>query len=710
MSTVTPRPVVIARAIAIAACVLYALVATWELFAPLPGGHLGNAAGAAMAGENMLHHRFLGAVLEYVPARPIPAQHYTHHPYGVFVLSALAHAVVGHGWVATKLPAVLLSIASPPLLWLLARALYGELAAAVATAVFVVVPVNLAYATFHNLEVPLIAAGLLFAWCTVRFFQTDERRFAIGSVLGALFTCHVDWIGMVLVGGVGTLAFVRVYVLPERLRRAVDPTRHAAWFAWTVAVSTGTLLFYLLHFGKLGRLGDLFGAYEHRAAGSSAALGAIFGPRRLLWLLWMLPATALLGLVAGTFVATLRSFRRFEEWVAPVWCGTACIQYFAFRNGADTHVFWPHMASVSVALGVAVVAASVHEAVSAFRSERLAHVLAFVPSVLAVVILARVGFPLAHQSRLSGGRFDDGGRYIGVDQDRHVFAAWAATVLAKDRTIGLHRSFDRTWAVEYAIGRPLAGKADVLLADARRLAGAELTAASATHAVTAVGPYLTLSRTGTPGWTSLAFHERQPALYERWLGTSTDLVRSVGDVDAFATHEWREHLGLATTLPRVAPATPEEARIAFNTGRDPAHRQKALELVSARLDVPFSGGVRLVGAHVDAGAATVVTLLWETSDDHEPGDADFLVRSRVTAPPRLWPSRVDFFEKELAPPMALRPALWKPGRLYVQRFVAMRRLGEEAVWGVWSVRGGTARTPSGPLADGESVKLWVWPR
>ncbi len=710
VTTPSPRPRAALRGVVVSSCVFYALVAAWELRAPLPGGHLGNMAGAAIAGENMLRHHVLGAVLEYTPGHPTPAQLYTHHPYGVFVLSALAHALVGHGWVATKLPAVVLSALSPPLLFLLARALYGELAGAIATAAFVVVPINLAYANFHSLEVPLIASGLFFGVATVRFFQTWARRYAVGSVLGALLLCHMDWIGMAVVGAVAAIAFVRAYVVPRRLRGPVDVARHAAWFAWICALSVGSLLFYLIHFARVGHLQDLLGAYAHRSAGAAAPLPEIFGPRRVMWLLWMLPAPALVVLALGSLVGAWRALSHFEHWILPVWTGCACTQYLLFRNGADVHVFWPHMASASVALGAGALARALHDTLARGRWAPHALLATTAPAALFVVTLARVALPIAWQSRLTGGRFDDGGRYIGIDQDRNQIAAYVANELARDRTVGLHASFERTWPAEYAIGRPLSREPDVLLADARRMTADDLTRTAHLRAVTAIGPYLVLARGEPAGWTSLQLEERQPTRFGSLLGPATDLVRRVGERDDFATHEWREHLGLPTEPPIAPPATPEEARVAYNTTHDAALRERALGLVTRRLDVPFSGGVRLVGVGLDDGPAHVVTLLWETSSSFQAADGDFLVRSKITAPPALWPSRIDLFEKELAPPMALRPALWKPGRLYAQRFVAMRRLGEEAVWGVWAMRAGPPRVPEGPQADGARLRLWVWER
>ncbi len=62
--------------------------------------------------------------------------------------------------------------------------------------------------------------------------------------------------------------------------------------------------------------------------------------------------------------------------------------------------------------------------------------------------------------------------------------------------------------------------------------------------------------------------------------------------------------------------------------------------------------------------------------------------------PALWPVPVDPLEKEITPPMTLRPSIWRADGLYVQRFVWLQRPGTEACRGYFTpaeltpVRGG----------------------
>src|SRR5262249_18050135 len=141
--------------------------------------------------------------------------YYTHHPYGVFLTSALSYLFLGHSWAAVRFPAAAMSALTAPLLYLLGRALWGEIAGAACVLVFASLPVDLAYASYQNLEVVTIFFGALFSLGAVRTFQTWRPRWIAISTVGALGTCHGDWIGMVLVGAIGIAAFVRAYAVPS---------------------------------------------------------------------------------------------------------------------------------------------------------------------------------------------------------------------------------------------------------------------------------------------------------------------------------------------------------------------------------------------------------------------------------------------------------------------------------------------------------------
>jgi hypothetical protein len=749
----------VAGRVALAFGVFFTLAALWEITGPLPGGHLGNVAGSAICGENMLRWRMFACVPEYTRQLPGPAQYYTHHPYGVFLSHALAHAIFGHGWATTRLPAVVCSALSVLLLHRLARALWGPVPAAVAVAAFSLLPINLAFSSFASLEVEVIFAGLLFSWATARFFQTWGSRYVVLSALGALGACQADWAGLVLVGTTGLFAFARAYVLPRRWLGRVDDRQHAAWFAWVTAAAVGSLLLYLALFAKAGHLADLLSSAQARSAGAGGSLDQMFGRRRVMWVLLMLPALSLWTMALGVpaSLARLVARQKPEEALPLAWLAAASFQYFVFKQGADVHIFWPHYfgvvaplsagALVACSLGLWSLAARRWAARTGggdgggdgqgagpgdgltARWDQVALALTLGPVAIVLALVGRVGLVQLYQSRLTGGRFDDGGRYIAVDQDRSQFAAWVGRSLPRESDVFVHSSLYPHWNVQYGLARPThavgaipgplpAGSTSfTTLFDARYMAPAELRALASRFALELVGPYGRFDRSSPHAPPrALAYRERQPGLLERYLVTGSDLVRSIGPGDdVFATREWREHLGAPGEaqgpLPRP-PATADEARVAHNAAV--ARGAPAAELAPLRalaeglapnaLRVSFGNDVQLLGWGVESGAATVVTLLWQTGPAFRPIDMDFIVRSWVVAPPVLWASVTDYFEKETAPPMALRPGLWKPGYLYAQRYVAMRRPGTERFEGLWVARGAP---PPRPLDGRERVELFT---
>ena len=116
----------IAFRVAVAAWVVFAIVAWWEITPPLAAGH--NAAGAAfvMAGEQMVRWKVFATVFPYTAGKPGFGDYYAHHPWGMTFISAALYKVVGHAWIATRLPAVLFSMFTQPLVYRVARVLWGQ--------------------------------------------------------------------------------------------------------------------------------------------------------------------------------------------------------------------------------------------------------------------------------------------------------------------------------------------------------------------------------------------------------------------------------------------------------------------------------------------------------------------------------------------------------------------------------------------------------
>ncbi|AUX46329.1 uncharacterized protein SOCE26_078340 [Sorangium cellulosum] len=103
-----------ALAVAAVATAWFTLAAAWEMFGPLLAGHYASSASVGIIAENMLRWKILGPVWEYTAARPTPDMYYCHHPWGIFWTTAAFLEIFGRHDVICRLPAVLLSAATPP--------------------------------------------------------------------------------------------------------------------------------------------------------------------------------------------------------------------------------------------------------------------------------------------------------------------------------------------------------------------------------------------------------------------------------------------------------------------------------------------------------------------------------------------------------------------------------------------------------------------
>ena len=710
---------------AITSWVFFACVGVWEITSPLAGGH--HAAGAAfvIGGEEMARWHAFTTVFNYSAAKPGPEVAYAHHPWGLTMISALVFKIMGHGWAATRVPAVIFSALTPPLLYRVGRTLFGVLPAAVASIVFVLVPIDTAFSNFWNLEVPTIFFGLVFTLGTIRFWQTWKAKPLWLSVLGALLVSHIDWDGAVLVAAFVVFAFTRAYVFPRRWFGRLDERQHARWFAFTVLVTVGTVLFYIALFSKLGRMQDLLDSYNNRTTGVSTPILQVLRGRRLLWLYWMLTPIGLWAGGLGVVVASARLTRRDPlAIVVPAWAVAAAFEYLVFKQGADTHIFWPHVASVAIALGAGnlldALLGARDTAVRRAKPERVARVrraTAVMVGVVVVVPLAlmiRVALPLLWQARLTAGRFDEGGRSTDSERDKAIAVAWAASLLPRASTVLLSSSIAFTPAVVYAADRPIAFVDKVwdptpkdvvegiLLADARKLSASDMRVLAGRYPVQAVGPFWRIDRNAPAApFVAMRVEEHFPTGLER-LGLSTDVARTVtGEEDAWATWEWRFHLGQPATAPTVAPVSFEELRAAHNAAVLTGDSAKVASLrasleaqLTDRTPHAYSNDLELVGFRLEDGPPQVMTLLFYTGTTYLPVDAQYVVRSRVVKRPLLWPTLIDPNEKLVSTAPALGMTLYRPLFLYAQRFVIQERIGSERFYGLFTANADGVMAPA----------------
>jgi hypothetical protein len=317
-----------------------------------------------------------------------------------------------------------------------------------------------------------------------------------------------------------------------------------------------------------------------------------------------------------------------------------------------------------------------------------------------------VGLPLLWQARLTAGRFDERGRATDSERDRSLFAQWASRGLADDAVVLTHKPFGSALHVDYGAARQVAEIEKVwdsppkdmiegtLLLDARKVALNELRTIARLNGVSVVGPYWRVDR--SPGsvarsLVALKFEERVPRGLER-LGLATDLVRTIRDEpDPWATWEWRVHVGLQATAPTGEPATFDEVRIAHNVAiaqgqeaRAAAMRARLLAELTHPKPFDYTGDVRLLGFRLEEGPPYLMTLLVEAGPTAAPTSAIFTVKSKIIGRPWLWPTVVDWFEKEVSTWPAIGGPMFKPRYLYAQRFVVHKRMGKERFTGYFS--------------------------
>ncbi len=189
----------LSRALVLVATAWLALVVSWELFGPILAGHYASSASTGIIAENMRRWGIVAPVWSYTRAAPDPSLYYCHHPWGIFWTTAGFQAVLGRHDFVCRLPAALLSVATPAIVYALGRDLYRPLSGALGAAAFAVLPITLSFAAFNALEVPVIAYGALFLWAWLRAKRGHGRRWTALAALAAALAMLSDWPGSLLV-------------------------------------------------------------------------------------------------------------------------------------------------------------------------------------------------------------------------------------------------------------------------------------------------------------------------------------------------------------------------------------------------------------------------------------------------------------------------------------------------------------------------------
>lgn len=719
----------------VVAAVWFGLAAAWEMFGPVLAGHYASSASVGIIAENMLRWGILGPVWEYSAGPPKPSAYYCHHPWGIFWTTAALMKILGRHDVLCRLAPVLLSIATPPLLFALGRAIWRPAAGAVAAAAFAVLPISLAFANFNALEVPVIAWSLLGLWGFVRHTQTHKRRHLAASLVGFVLALHADWPAYVLVAGLLSFGLVRGFVLRKRPFGPVHVRSYAQWWVWLAALSVATGVLYLGLFHHAGKLGELLRSANMRSAGSGLPWSEAIEARAYWIELSFTPIALVLGKVAAVVcVLRLIVLRREHEILPLAVLGMAAFQYLVFKQGADVHIYWPHYFAPFFALGMGALTATViavgdrlrarlrrkpSSSASPLLAPRLTAATMGV-CVLLLLLVLRDGVPALAYARATGGRFDEKGLLIHSDGAKTAFLRWLAPELPAKATVGMHVGMKNTWAQMWALGGrvvrdrrpvPKPGRGEhAYVADTRFMYEPLQAELAGQHHVVAVGPFWRVIRGQQAApLDAYRFVEREPTFFEWFLLSGTEPQRSI-EADPFATWQLRTHFEQPVELPEIEPDSLAQRLVAHNIALDQGDPEGAKRWLAEirgelrALDARFDDGSELVGARYDSGARPVLWLVLRAGGPTEQ-DVQLHVRSKVIARASWSTTMADPKSREVGVPLGLSPQRWREGFLYGHPVAIRKRPGIERFEALFKIRkrerGKRAAAPQ--LVDGRKA-------
>ncbi len=721
-----PRVERIGRIVAAVASLWFAAAATWEIAGPFGAGHYASSASVGIAGENIFHWGILAPVLQYTLDKPTAALYYCHHPWGIYWTTAIIVKLFGHHDFVCRLAPVLLSAATPLLLYGIGRALWGPVAGALSAASFAVLPIALAFADFNALEVPTIFGMLLCTWGYVRLSQTWKRRFLAVSLLGAFWAVNSDWPGFVF------LAVVLAFMLPRGLflRRwyaPVDTRRFAQWWTLTASIAVMVLVFYLYEFEHARQLGVFLTQGQIRASGASKPLHEVLESRKYWIDVSFTPLAIFLGKVAlPLLVFRLIFLRRDLELFPLAILVAATLQYVVFKEGADIHIFWPHYFAPYFGLAMGAIAASVEEVArwAVVRLRGSGGMLVPALSSLAVFIWVPLailpdGIDGLNYARNTGGRFNEGGRIIHQDVDKAVLMKWLAPKMESETTTAFNVAMRFQWSFAWELGRPVdpispppthhgTGKLQYFLVDPRFVtADTELSALAGKFAITAVGPYWVIDRSKPMApITGYVFQRREPSWLEWCFDQAHDPIFTI-QKSAYHAWELRDTYGQTPNPAPHGPLLTRDARrvahnIAVENG-DKALADKLEKELLADLDrsvaVHYSDGTELLGQIYDKGVAPRLTLYFKAAGPSQ-SPMEFEIRSEVEKKKTWSWVPADDTVRVVGMPFSIPTSFWKAGYIYTSVTEIRKRPGTERYYGYFHTTRGT--TP--PLPDKGGVR------
>jgi Dolichyl-phosphate-mannose-protein mannosyltransferase len=703
---------------ALLAFVWFFYASTWGMFELHGSGHIGGGlTGVAMCGENCFRWNTVYPSFGwYTAERPASNQLLCSHPYGSPWLAGLAIQLLGHRDVAAALPAIVMSVATPPLLYLIGKQAWGTVAGAAASWGFACLPLTMAFSKFNNLEVLAIFGCVVMFTGQTYYQRTAKIGYLLTTLTGVVLACSGDWPAFVVIGIVLGWALLRGFVLPARMGPP-HFREYARCWALTATVAVLMFSFWLVLLYRKDLI-DCLLAQATRRSGPSEALDAVLRRRRTWIDLSFTPPAIFIGkLAVPVTVGRLIVRRRDEEVFALAVLVAATIQYVAFANGADVHLFWPHYFGLYYALAFAQVVATLREATT-WSLQRLSARPALpawarpkgiartasavglgVIGIMLVLVLpdAERGFKYL---RLSGGNYPGGptGRDM-VYVLENVVRAKLGPEDVVDLDASAELGWERWWAVAHEVAdtrggptaQPKNSKHALWIARASKMSGTSWKAIASTAPVLAYGDVWIVDQRASPApLDAFSLHEREPNFMERWMVASVEPMRSISQVpDEFLTWEIRKHCGQPSNRPTRPPQTVDEARIAYNAAIDAgdaataARHRTALEREAPlAFPVTFTEGVRLLGSRILRGAQPVVEL-WVEVQGPLRTDVLFEVSSTILGKAPFSFIPIDPQVVSATGPPPIPSTLWRPGFIYRVTSPLFHRPGEDHLRGAW---------------------------
>jgi 4-amino-4-deoxy-L-arabinose transferase-like glycosyltransferase len=377
-------------------------------------GHNGWNGGAYhLAARNTLRWEVLLPLQYDAGARPPdPSKLYTHHPLALHLHNTASVAVFGDHPAAVRGVAAAHGVLALAMLFVLVRRFWGDLHALLATAIYVVLPINAIYINMANHSSGFIFWSLLALYGYLRYQQAAEHdeptRWWYAATLGAFFmAAQWDWPAYYVAFG---MAVHWLVAGQARLRRLGRP-----WWRWDghllglVAFSAFVLALFGGHFLLIqwltGNVGELAGTFEERQNVGWPRFRDHLGVVPEVMFTW-----PVLGLSAGwllAYAARLPAGRATARDLVPLVYGLGgAVHYWVFKWSAIVHSYWAWTMLPFVAIACASVIVTMGSTLARWASPRVGRGLGWVAGAavgLALVPLVVRAADIVPPARRVGG-------------------------------------------------------------------------------------------------------------------------------------------------------------------------------------------------------------------------------------------------------------------------------------------------------------------